>query len=67
MDVNMYPFMIVGACRTGSWASLEEVNGKLKEISDCCHDIPFLESLQCLLQMDLVREQVHNVIHMYAH
>ena len=36
----------------------EEINGKLKEVSDCCYDIPLLHSLQCLLRMDLVREQV---------
>ena len=36
----------------------EEVNGKLKEVSDCCYCIPLLESLQCLLRTDVVREQV---------
>ena len=36
----------------------EEVNGKLENVSDCCYDIPLLESLQCLLMTDVVREQV---------
>lgn len=31
-----------------------EVNGKLKEVSDCCYDITLLDSIQCVLRMDIV-------------
>lgn len=30
----------------------------MKEISDCCYYVPLLESLQSLLQMRCVRDQV---------
>lgn len=36
----------------------KEVNGKLVEVKDCSYDIPLLQSLQCLMRTDIVREQV---------
>lgn len=36
-------------------------NGKSKEVIDCCYDIPLLDSLQQLLHMDAVQEQVRIV------
>lgn len=35
-----------------------EVNGKIVEVKDCSYDIPLLESLQCLLKTNIVRDQV---------
>ena len=37
---------------------LTESNGKAVEIVDCCYDVPLHESLQALLRMDIVRDQV---------
>ncbi len=37
----------------------EQINGKMKEVCDSCYDIPLFDSLQCLLQTDIVREQVY--------
>ena len=35
-----------------------EKNGKLQVVTDCCYEVPLLESLQCLLKTDIVKEQV---------
>lgn len=37
---------------------LTESNGKAVEMVDCCYDVPLHESLQTLLRMDIVRDQV---------
>ena len=39
---------------------LGEKNGKSVEVVGCCYDISLLDSLQALLRMDVVRDQVSN-------
>ena len=36
-----------------------EKNGKLKETTDCSYEIPLLKSLQHLLNIEVIREQVN--------
>ena len=35
--------------------------GTMKEEKDLCYDIPLLESLQNLMNMEVVRDQVHRL------
>lgn len=35
----------------------------MKEENDLCYDIPLLESLQKLMQMEVVRDQVRKFLH----
>ena len=43
-----------------------ERGGQSKEVADCCYDISLLDSLQKLLYMDSVQEQVDSCIHTYT-
>ena len=50
-----HSFFKIGAKRT---CIRSEKNGKLQVITDCCYEIPLLESLQCLLKTEIITEQV---------
>ena len=59
-----FVFYLVGSCRVLG-RHLVEVNGQAVEVKDCCYDVPLHESLQALLRMDIVHDQVKWMYNLY--